>query len=330
MGNMFPAMRTAIYASLLIPAILTGWACGGEPSGGAPADAPADPPVDDPDARSVRTPTDYATSLLFLDSGNGARTGMILHLSNYAEPTRLQRRYHAWLLVRSGWRELLTGEWIGGPVRAPWRVLPGDSFDVVVTDEGEPDAFVIRTARSSYTLELGPRIDGWQDRRGTGHELGSARLTGRDGRHAGILVRHRFVNRSPDRPTRFHTYFNAALQLADGSFLILFDPGGDEALGEPFAWMYRDGLTRRWTSLQIEVLERTSVPELRRNLPRRIRIAISEPEIRGELRTTSRVFSAWPDLPGVRAYHAVFGLRGSLEIAGARQAVEGILERGEG
>lgn len=318
------------YRTIGVAALLVLGACMSDRSseGRSAATAESDP---DPNAsRGVRAPTEYSAELVFLSAETGTSEGLVLQLSNYASSSGLRRRYLARSLTRSGWRTLLDAEWLDGPTRAPWRVLPGDSFHLVVTDDGDPDAFVLHLDRATYTLDLAARLDSWEDRRGAWHEIRSAQLVRSNDRTPGIALHHRFVVPNPDRPVHFQDYYSGVLRVADGSFLVIFQPRDPETLGEPFAWMYSDGLTRRWTEIAVETVDSVAVTQLGRDLPSRIRITIAEPGVRGELRTSSRSLDELAEQPSRNAYHAAFRVRGWLEIGETRESVEGVLLRGQG
>jgi hypothetical protein len=287
-------------------------------------------PVDEAAAPGAVTPAEYTTSVTFLAIDPGPTPALVLHLANRAAADGLHRRYLGWLLERSGWQTVLDGDWLDGPTRAPWRVIPGDGLQLIVSDDGELNALVVSSDRSRYALEIGPRLDGWEDRRGARHDIHFAQLGRRGQPTPGIMVRHRLAVPRPERSARFGGRDAAILRASDGTLLVLFESRSAETYGESFAWMYAEGLTRRWTALETRTVEVANSPQLRRNIPVRLWFHIPEPGIRGELRVTARELSELPTAEaGPKPYHAIYRVSGWLEIGEERQSVEGVLERGE-
>ena len=292
-------------------------------SGQSAADTPA------PDSALAVTATEYSTSLLFLPFESGPTRAIVLELANLATSEALERRYLGWQLTGSDWRSILDLEAREAPLREPWRLFPSDALRLTVTADGDADAIVIRSGAADYILELGEHFDRWEDRAGTRHEIREALWIHRGQRISGIAVEHRFAIPEPQTPARFGPYERAILRSEDGAVIVLFNSQDSEKYGNPYAWMYADGLTRRWTTVESRTVEVTPAPQLRRNVPIRTWFRIPEPDIRGEISVAERLLSEFPAERGPQPYNALYRVRGWIEFAGERRNVEGLLERGE-
>ncbi|UCC47980.1 MAG: hypothetical protein JSV41_10930 [Gemmatimonadota bacterium] len=275
------------------------------------------------------TPTAYTTALQFLPLDPGDSGALIAEFANLASSQGLNQHYLGWQLSRSGWRSILNEQFEAPPTRAPWRLFPAPSLRLTVTADGDPDALMLRVGSADYTLDLGDHLDGWEDRAGTRHDIREAIWTQRGQRVSGIAVQHRFAVPEPSQPTRFGPYERAVLRSVDGAMLVLFNTGSPDTYGDPFAWMYADGLTRRWSALETRTLEVANSAQLRRNVPIRTWFRIPEPDIQGELTAVERLFDELSAAEGPKPYNALYRVRGWIEFAGERRNVDGLLERGE-
>ncbi len=200
---------------------------------------------------------------------------------------------------------------------------------MTVTADGDPNALLLRTGSARYALEFGNLLDAWEDRAGTWHEIREAIWTQQGRRVKGILVQHRFAVAMPERPAVFGPYQRAILRSSDGAILVLFSTRDPELYGDAFAWMYADGLTRRWTAVETRTVEVANSSQLRRNVPIRTWFRIPEPDIRGEFSATERQYNELTVGSGPKPYNALQRVRGWIEFAGERRTVEGLLEQGE-
>ena len=275
------------------------------------------------------TPTEYTTAVQFLPLPADDSQALVVDFANLASSEELSQRYLGWQLSRSGWRSLLEEEIHGPPTRAAWRLLPAPSLRLTVTADGDADALVFRVGSADYTLDLGDHLDGWEDRAGTQHDIREAIWTQGGQRVSGIAVQHRFAVAEPERPARFGPYQRAMLRSVDGAILVLFNTDRADTYGDPFAWMYADGLTRRWSALETRTIEVANSTQLRRNVPIRIWFRIPEPDIQGELTAAERIFNELSVAAGPKPYNALYRVRGWIEFAGERRNVDGLLERGE-
>jgi hypothetical protein len=275
------------------------------------------------------TPTEYTTSLVFLPLEAAATRALVFDFASFATSDSLSYRYLGWQLTGSRWRSLLDVESRVTPVREPWRLFPVGELRLTVTADGDPAAIILRTSSAPYTLELGNLLDRWEDRAGTHHEIREATWTRRGQRISGIAAQHRFAVPEPGRPARFGAYERAVLRSADGAVIVLFHSDDPETYGDSYAWMYADGLTRRWTALEVRVVEVARSAQLRRNVPIRTWFRIPEPDIKGELTAAERQFNEFPVDRGPKPYNALYRVRGWIEFSGERRNVEGLLERGE-
>lgn len=276
------------------------------------------------------SPTEYTMSLLFLAADPGAAQAVVLSLTNLSSAERLIQDYRGWELTRSGWRDVLEARLDEAPVpRAPWRILPIQDFRLTVTADGDPDDLILQVGSVARSLDLGPELDGWEDRAGTRHEIREAAWGQPSRRTAGILVEHRFAVPDPASEGRFGPYERAVLRSSDGALLVLFSTPEPDRFGDPYGWMYADGFTRRWTGVETRTVEVSSAPELRRNVPVRTWFRIPEPDIEGELTVVARRFRQLDTESGPKPYYAIYQVRGWIEFTGERRAVEGIAERGE-
>ncbi|UCF18522.1 MAG: hypothetical protein JSU87_11295 [Gemmatimonadota bacterium] len=316
--------RTSTILAIVVGLI----GCGAEPESDA---GTGQRELDPPDAAGlpVLTPTEYSTSLQFLPLGNAQTRGISLQLASTATQDGLSLRYYGWELVRSGWRAILDNQIQEGPTRAPWRLFPSDSLRLTVTADGDPDAVFLRAGSLDFTLDLGSPLDRWEDRSGAQHEIQEAAWVRPGERVAGIVVQHRIALSQPELPGRFGPYLRAMLSSEDGAVIVLFHTREPEAFGDPFAWMYADGLTRRWTALEVRTVEVANSTQLRRNVPILTWFRIPEPEIRGELTAVDRRYEELEVETGPKPYYALYRVRGWLEFSGERRTVEGILELGE-
>jgi hypothetical protein len=273
--------------------------------------------------------TEYTTSLLFLPFEAAATRALILDFTSFATSDAVSHRYLGWRLTSQGWTSILDIESQEGPLREPWRLLPVDSLRLTVNADGDPDALVLKAGTRHYVLDLGELLDRWEDRAGTQHEIREAVWSQRGQRVNGIAVQHRFAIPEPERPARYGPYERAILRSEDGAIIVLFNTRNPETYGDSYAWMYADGLTRRWTALETRTVEVTNSTRLRRNVPIRIWFRIPEPDIKGELTAAERLFNELPVDRGPKPYNALYRVRGWLEFGGERRRVEGLLERGE-
>ncbi len=273
--------------------------------------------------------TEYNTSMQFLPIESGGSQGLSLQLANLASSAALSRRYAGWLLSGSRWRSVLDLADEDQPVREPWRLLPADSLRLTVTADGDPNALLLRSGTTRYSLEFGNLLDAWEDRGGTWHEIRDATWTQQGRRVKGILVLHRFAVTAPERPALFGPYERAILRSSDGAILVLFSTRDPELYGDPFAWMYADGLTRRWTVVETRTVEVANLSQLRRNVPIRTWFRIPEPDIRGEFSAIERQYNELTVASGPKPYNALQRVRGWIEFAGERRTVEGLLEQGD-
>ena len=278
---------------------------------------------------AVTAPTEYDEALVFFGTEDGPTTALAVDFSNYASFDGLHRRYRGWLLDRAGWHPILDDERRDAPTRAPWRIMPTDTLRLVVSEDGDVDAFVFRSRTTPLELDLGDRVEGWEDRGGARHELRWAQLGGRSERLNGIVVQRRLAIERPSRPGSFRPLQTAVLKTPEGTVLVLFDSAEPDALGESFAWMYDDGLTRHWTAIETRTVEVANAPELRRNIPIRIWFRVPEPDIKGELAATARLLDETPTDRGPKPYLALYRVRGWVEFGGERRNVEGVLQHSE-
>jgi hypothetical protein len=279
-------------------------ACGPETSDDSPADERANA-LADVTGTSPITATEYVTDIQFLPFEAATTRGLILQFANVARSGGLHLRYTGWQLIRSGWRNLLDSDFDESATRAPWRLFPNDSLRVTVTDDGDPDALVLRAAAGDYTLDLLNHLDGWEDRAGTRHEIREAVLIQRGQRVPGVAVQHRFAVPVSDGPALYGPYERAVLTSEDGAIIVLFHSRLPDKYGDPFAWMYADGLTRRWTDLEARTVEVANSAQLRRNIPVRMWFRIPEPDITCELTAAERWFNEVSVEEGPKPYNAL-------------------------
>ncbi len=315
----------AIGLTALLAAALS---CGTEPDS-ARAPGASDPANgEETPTRAVR-PTEYSTTLIVLSSNDDLSSSTVMEFSNYATSDSLRRRYSSWILRRSGWQSTLDEDWLDGPTRAPWRLFPTDSLRIVVSDDGDPQLLTVPGRRGPLTLELGDHLASWEDRVGTRHEIRIAQLGRGSQRTDGLAVQRRSAVPEPTLPSRYGAHQHAVLRSEDGAIIVIFSTERPELYGTPFAWMYADGLTQRWSTVETRTIEVASSSRLRRNVPVRMLVSIPEPGIRGEITAAAREFDARPTGAGPRPYHAVYRVSGWIEFGGQRRRVAGILERGE-
>ncbi|MGD2216155.1 MAG: hypothetical protein PVJ64_05340 [Gemmatimonadales bacterium] len=317
--------RTAVLA---IAVLLGAGACRSEPPSDASRNEPAGPLGSGSGPSSV-TATEYTISLQFLPLEGTATRGITLAFANMATSGRLEHNYLGWELGRSGWRSILEANFQEPPTQAPWRLFPAEPIRLTVNADGEPDVLILRVGSADYTLDLEGHLDGWEDRAGTRHEVREATLTRRGERVDGVTVQHRFTVPEPDRPARFGPYERVILRSEDGAIIVFFHTRSAEVFGSDFAWMYADGLMRRWTALETRTVEVANSSQLRRNVPIRTWFRIPEPDIRCELTAAERIFNELPAEAGPKPYHALYWVRGWIEFTGERRSVEGLLERGD-
>jgi hypothetical protein len=314
--------------TLTLACLLCAGACSPETASDTPSDAAADPPGSRSGTPSV-TATEYTVSLQFLPLEGTATRGITLEFANTATSSGLGHSYLGWELSRSGWRSILEADFQAPPTQAPWRLFPTDAVRLTVNTDGDPDVLIMRVGSADYTLDLEGHLDGWEDRAGTRHEVREATLTRRGERVTGVTVQHRFAIPEPDQPARFGPYERVILRSEDGAVIVFFHTRSPEVFGNDYAWMYADGLTRRWTALETRTVEVANSSQLRRNVPIRTWFRIPEPDIRCELTAAERIFNELPADTGPKSYHALYWVRGWIEFAGERRNVEGLLERGE-
>ncbi len=311
---------------------IAGLFCAGACQPDAASDAPGgerEVPLGDLPGAPAVTVTEYSTSLQFLPLEGASTRGITMQFANTAASDGLSHTYLGWELARSGWRSILETEFQAPSIRAPWRLFPNELLRLTVTADGDADILILRVGSSDYTLDLGNHLDGWEDRAGTRHEVREAILTRRGERLSGVAVQHRFAIPEPGQPARFGSYERVILRSEDGAVIVFFHTRSPETYGADFAWMYADGLTRRWTALETRTVEVANSSRLRRNVPIRTYFRIPEPDITCELTAAERVFNEFPRETGPKPYHALYWVRGWIEFAGGRRSVEGLLERGE-
>lgn len=319
-------MRFRSVCLLSLASILAG--CGPSPDDRAQGGQPGDT-LDEADRALSASPTEYTTSLLFLAVDPGPEQAVVLSLANLSSTTRLIQDYHGWELSRSGWREILEAQLDEAPIpRAPWRILPVPDLHLTITADGDADDVILRVGSLTRSLELGSQLDGWEDRAGTRHEIREAEWIQGGRRSRGIVVEHNFALPNPTGEGRFGPFERAVLRSADGALIVIFSTPEPERFGEPYAWMYADGFTRRWTLVETRTVEESNAAELRRNVPVRIGFRIPEPDIEGELTVVARRFRQLDTESGPKPYYALYQVRGWIEFTGERRSVEGIAERG--
>lgn len=314
---------------MLINCALVTTACGPDASRGVP-ESGREESVPEPSGGRAAIATEYSTSVLFLPFEAASTRALILDFANYATSDRLSQRYLGWQLRgQGGWRNILDVVSESGTVRDPWRLLPADSLRLAVDSDGEPSALVFQSGAAEYTLDLGDPLDRWEDRAGTRHEIREAAWGSGGQRVVGIVVLHRFALPEPEQPARFGPYERAILRSEDGAIVVLYHSRSPELYGDSYAWMYADGLTRRWMALETRTVEVANSAQLRRNVPIRIWFRIPEPDIKGELTAAERQFNELEVDQGPMPYYGLYRVRGWIEFAGERRNVEGLLERGE-
>jgi hypothetical protein len=198
-----------------------------------------------------------------------------------------------------------------------------------VNADGDPDDLILQSGSSEYVLDLGRHLDAWEDRMGTWHEIREGIFEERGQRFAGISVGHRFAMPDPEHPAVFGDYTRVILRSEAGAIIVLFNTSNPGVYDDPFAWMYAEGLTRRWTVLETRTVEVANSTQLRRNVPIRLWFRIPEPDIRCELTAAERQFNEFSTDEGPKPYNALYRVRGWIEFSGERLNVEGLLERGE-
>lgn len=322
----FPGMKR--IALLSIACLVGIVACGREASVDTPAGGRDDTRPGLAGAPNV-TVTEYTTSLLFLPFEAASTRALVLDFANVATSDAVSHRYLGWHLDRQRWVSILDVDSQDEVLREPWRLFPIDSLRLTVNPDGDPDALVLLAGNRDHTLELGEPLDRWEDRAGTQHEIREAIWSQRGQRVSGVAVQHRFAVPEPEQPARFGPYERAILRSEDGAIIVLFSTREPDTYGDSYAWMYADGLTRRWTALETRTVEVANSTQLRRNVPIRIWFRIPEPDIKGELTAAERHFDELTTDQGPKPYNALYRVRGWLEFSGERLNVEGLLERGE-
>lgn len=317
--------RLGIAATLCL---VTLQACGSEGGEGAPGDRPENA-LDESGVTTTATVVEYAMGFHFLAADPAQNSALVFEFSNTATAGGLAHRYLGWQLGPGGWRSAFDIQFDAPPTRAPWRLFPVQGLQLTVSDDGDPDDIILQTASSESTLDLGPLLDSWEDRSGTSHEVREATWVVPSGRIAGLALGHRLAVPEPPRPARFGSFFRAILRSQGDAFLVLFYTTDPDRHGNPFAWMFADGLTRRWTVLETRVLERASARELGRDVPARVSFAIPEAGIRGELTVQERRYEELPGSEAPKPYNALCRVRGWMEFAGERRSLDGILEVAE-
>lgn len=315
-------------AVLAIVCLLSAGACRSETAADSSSGGQADP-LGGLSGTPTVTATEYTTSMQFLPLEGTATRGITLEFANVATSSGLSHSYLGWELSRSGWRSILEAEFQDPPTQAPWRLFPAEGVRLTVNADGDPDVLIMRVGSADYTLDLEGHLDGWEDRAGTRHEVREATLTRRGTRVNGVTVQHRFAIPEPSQPARFGPYERVILRSEDGAIIVFFHTRSPEVFGNDYAWMYADGLTRRWTALETRTVEVANSSQLRRNVPIRTWFRIPEPDIRCELTAAERIFNELSAETGPKPYHALYWVRGWIEFAGERRSVEGLLERGE-
>jgi hypothetical protein len=318
-------MRERSLLILCTLVVLT--ACGSEPDTERPSgDRTAARPGS---AGTPSVTTEYTTNVLFLPFEAATTRAFVLDLANVATSSSLRHHYLGWRLTGQGWQSILDAEEEDIPLREPWRLFPVDSLRLTVTADGDPDALIVQANRNEYILEFGEHLDRWEDRAGTRHDIREAYWAQRGENIAGIAVQHRYAIPEPEHPARFGPYERIILRSQDGAIIVLFASRAPETYGDSYAWMYADGLTRRWTAVETRTVEVANSTQLRRNVPIRTWFRIPEPDIKGELTATERLFDEFTVDQGPKPYNALYRVRGWIEFAGERRNVEGLLERGE-
>lgn len=290
-----------------------------EPSAATARDLPVTPSIT----------TEYSTALLFLPLEPSPSRALVFAFANLATASATTHHYRGWTLSGSGWRDLLDIESRDISLREPWRLFPVEALRLSVTADGDPDVLIVGDEATAHTLELRDLFDRWEDRAGTQHEIRQATLAHRGARVSGLVVQHRFAVPEPRLPARFGPYERVILRSDDGALVVLFDTGEPDLYGDPYAWMYADGLTRRWTAVESRTVEVASSATLRRNVPVRFWFRIPEPDIKIELAAAERLFDELSTERGPRPYSGLYRVRGWIEFAGERRNVEGLLNRGE-
>jgi hypothetical protein len=317
--------RTALLA---IACLLCASGCRSETASDIPSSEPVEERGNLPATTGV-TATEYTTSLQFLPLEGTTTRGLTLDFANTATSRGLSHSYLGWELGRAGWRAVLEADFQDPPTQAPWRLFPTEGVGLTVTADGDPDVLILRVGSANYTLDLEEHLDGWEDRAGTRHDLREATLTRRGERIGGVTVQHRFAIPEPSRPARFGPYERVILRSEDGAIIVFFHTRSPQVFGDDYAWMYADGLTRRWTALETRTVEVANSSQLRRNVPIRTWFRIPEPDIRCELTAGERLFDELATESGPEPYQALYWVRGWVEFAGGRRNVEGLLERGD-
>lgn len=129
----------------------------------------------------------YGRRLVFLGPGTPLPTAAVFDFTSLSDSVGVQRGVRGRLLVGEEWLPLMDAGWSFGPMREPWRIVPGGDLKVVVSDGGEIAAILSR-GEPAVRLEPASLIAETSPDAGTRFVLRQASLAFEEQTLRGILL----------------------------------------------------------------------------------------------------------------------------------------------
>lgn len=262
--------------------------------------------------------TIYQRTIAFIETSGDSALLVPWDFENRIEADGTQRAIRGWLGRAGQWRLFMEDDWVTGPTRAPWRIVPRGQARLVVGHQDVLEEIYYREGVRDLSLRLGETVVEWNGQRGATYRLleGSVRLGDVETRG---LVLDAFAVRT-----------SGAGESAELALLI----GGDrfqlvlanlEGPGRYRAWARQDTLELFWPEVEVEWGETRSFERARRDVPVVWRIESGDGRLSGEFESVTSHLQTQNGDGAILPVLGVYEVAGLFRVDGEEVAVRGFL-----
>lgn len=244
-----------------------------------------------------------------------------------ADSTRWERTFRMELDGR--WEMLVADSLATGPLRTPWRIVPGGPLEMVVDTDDAISALVVGTPERQVEVRPGEFLAEWNRPEGGALRLfrSSASLAGSTDPDTDREVDGLWVDLtrawSPEGPPPADWIF-----LHDGTATQLFLEAVAPRETDSAQWRGWSRIafqTRPWPELSVQWAETRAFERARRDIPQRWRIESPDGAFEGELQAEGSHLVAGSGPGPLLPVDAVFRVNGELRVEGELISVTGIV-----
>lgn len=305
---------------LAVGVVALGGACSGEPPDGGAGGTEGDQgPAGAAAADSGAAPgTVYQRTVVFIEPSGDSALFVPWDFENRIEADGLHRSVRGWLGRAGEWRLFMEDDWVTGPTRAPWRIVPRGPTRLVMGFQDALEQIYYREGVRDLSLRLGETVVEWSGQRGATYRLmeGSVRLG--DVETAGLVL-DAFAVRAGGLGGSVEL---GLLTAGDRLQLVLANLEGPARYR---AWARRDTLELFWPELDVTWEETRSFERARRDVPVHWRIESGDGRLSGTFESVSSHLHAGDGEGPILPVLAVYEVAGTITIDEAEVAVKGFL-----